>query len=183
MTSSGLAESIAAAALEKKAGDVVILDLRKLETLTDYFVICTGDVNQHVRAIVDHIERQMRQHGERVLHREGLEGANWVLLDYVDVVVHVFRPSFREFYRLEDLWGDAVAKPVRDEADLPTAPKPKKRAVKTATQRNQTTKAATKKPATARTKASTEKGKSAPAKKRVSPEKKSAVKRVRKPEK
>jgi ribosome-associated protein len=130
LTSSQLAENIAAAALEKKAGDVVILDLRKLETLTDFFVICTGDVNQHVRAIADHIEREMRVRGERVLHREGMEGLNWVLLDYVNVVVHVFRPSFREFYRLEDLWGDADVRPVTDEANLSVASKPKKRAAK-----------------------------------------------------
>jgi ribosome-associated protein len=84
---------------------VLILDLRKLETLTDYFVICTGDVDQQVRAIVKHIEEQVKLgRGERVFHREGLEAMNWVLLDYVDVVVHVFKPSFREFYRLEDLW-------------------------------------------------------------------------------
>jgi len=133
LTSSQLAENIAAAALEKKAGDVVILDLRKLETLTDFFVICTGDVNQHVRAIADHIEREMRAHGERVLHREGMEGLNWVLLDYVNVVVHVFRPSFREFYRLEDLWGDADVRPVTDEANLSVASKPKKRAAKRVT--------------------------------------------------
>ena len=132
LTSSQLAEYIAAAALEKKAGDVVILDLRKLETLTDFFVICTGDVDQHVRAIADHIEREMRAHGERILHREGMEGLNWVLLDYVNVVVHVFRPSFREFYRLEDLWGDADARAVSSDQAPAVTGKPGKRAVKTA---------------------------------------------------
>ena len=141
-TSSQLAEYIAAAALEKKAGDVVILDLRKLETLTDFFVICTGDVNQHVRAIADHIEREMRARGERVLHREGMEGLNWVLLDYVNVVVHVFRPSFREFYRLEDLWGDADARPVTDEEKLSVAKKPRKRAATGTTKRTGTVKVA-----------------------------------------
>jgi ribosome-associated protein len=142
LTSSQLAEYIAAAALEKKAGDVVILDLRKLETLTDFFVICTGDVNQHVRAIADHIEREMRAHGERVLHREGMEGLNWVLLDYVNVVAHVFRPSFREFYRLEDLWGDADARPVTDEENLSVAGKPRKRAAAGTTKRAGTVKVA-----------------------------------------
>lgn len=142
LTSSQLAEYIAAAALEKKAGDVVILDLRKLETLTDFFVICTGDVDQHVRAIADHIEREMRGRGERVLHREGMQGLNWVLLDYVNVVAHVFRPSFREFYRLEDLWGDADARPVTDEANLSVASKPKRRAAKRVAKRAGTVKAA-----------------------------------------
>jgi ribosome-associated protein len=141
-TSSQLAEYVAAAALEKKASDVVILDLRKLETLTDFFVICTGDVNQHVRAIADHIEREMRARGERVLHREGMEGLNWVLLDYVNVVVHVFRPSFREFYRLEDLWGDADARPVTDEKKLSAAAKPRKRTAAKTTKRSGTVKAA-----------------------------------------
>jgi ribosome-associated protein len=141
-TSSQLAEYIAVAALEKKAGDVVILDLRKLETLTDFFVICTGDVDQHVRAIADHIVREMRARGERVLHREGMEGLNWVLLDYVNVVVHVFRPSFREFYRLEDLWGDADVRPVTDEEKLSVAKKPRKRAATKTTKRTGTVKAA-----------------------------------------
>ncbi len=87
---------------------MLVLDLRKLETLTDYFVICTGDVDQHVRAIVEHIQKEVKTNlGERVAHREGMETMNWVLLDYVDVVVHVFKPSYREFYRLEDLWSDA----------------------------------------------------------------------------
>jgi ribosome-associated protein len=108
--SRALANRIAAAALEKKAADVLILDLRKLEAMSDFFVIATGDVDQHVRAIVKHIEDQVKLSlGERVNHREGMGTFNWVLLDYVDVVVHVFKPSFREFYRLEDLWGDAEA--------------------------------------------------------------------------
>jgi ribosome-associated protein len=151
ITSSRLAETIAAAALEKKAGDVVILDLRKLETLTDFFVICTGDVDQHVRAIVDHIERQMRAQGERVLHREGMEGLNWVLLDYVNVVVHVFRPSFREFYRLEDLWGDADARVVTGEEAPAVKGKRKPRAAKTVKSSPAKTQSATRKRPAAKT--------------------------------
>jgi ribosome-associated protein len=129
LTSIRLAEHIADAALEKKAGDVVILDLRKLETLTDFFVICTGEVDQHVRAIAEHIEQEMRKYGEKVLHREGTGGLNWVLLDYVNVVVHVFRPSFREFYRLEDLWGDAEARRVGAEEGWAVRRQRKRRAV------------------------------------------------------
>jgi ribosome-associated protein len=125
-----LAGRVAAAALEKKASDVLILDLRKLETVADYFVICTGDVDQHVRAIVDNIEKQIKtQTGERVFHREGTDTMNWVLLDYVDVVVHVFKPSFREFYRLEDLWGDADTVPVTDEQEALPRAKPIRRRV------------------------------------------------------
>jgi len=96
---------------------VIILDLRKLETLTDFFVVCTADVDQQIRAVVRNIEDRVKtKTGERVFHREGFEGLNWVLLDYVDVVVHVFKPSFREFYKLGDLWGDADIVPVTDDA-------------------------------------------------------------------
>ena len=102
----------------------MILDLRKLETIADYFVICTGDVDQQVRAIVDNIEKQVRSAtGERVMHREGQDTLNWVLLDFVDVVVHVFKPSFREFYRLEDLWGDAEMIPVEDGTEAAAKPR------------------------------------------------------------
>jgi ribosome-associated protein len=183
LTSSQLAECIAAAALEKKAGDVVILDLRKLETLTDYFVICSGDVAQHVRAIVDYVERQMRLKGERVLHREGMESANWVLLDYVNVVVHVFRPSFREFYRLEDLWGDAVAKPVQDEKDLSITRASKKRAVKAKAALSRTAKTARKITVKPRSKVRTGEAKAKPVKKKADTGRKTAVKRTRKTEK
>lgn len=87
--------------------------------MTDYFVICSGDVDQHVRAIVRHIEDQVKSRlGERVLHREGLESLHWVLLDYVNVVVHVFRPSFREFYGLEDLWSDAHMQRIASEKEI-----------------------------------------------------------------
>jgi ribosome silencing factor RsfS/YbeB/iojap len=106
----------------------VILDLRKLETMADFFVIATGEVDQQVRAIVKHIEDQVRVTlGEKVTHREGTETMNWVLLDYIDVVVHIFKPSFREFYRLEDLWSDADAETVKDEKTIVPRPKPTRR--------------------------------------------------------
>lgn len=100
----------------------------------DYFIICTGEVNQQVRAIVNHIEKEIRKNlRDRALYREGYESLNWVLLDYVDVVVHVFKPSFREYYRLEDLWSDAERIDIRDEADLKklTAAPRKKKPVRT----------------------------------------------------
>lgn len=103
-----LANCIAQAATDKKAENVVILDLRKLDSMTDFFVICTGEVDQHVRAIADNIQDSVKkQTGDRLMHREGRESSNWVLLDYVDVVAHVMKPAYREYYRLEDLWGDA----------------------------------------------------------------------------
>lgn len=104
------------AALEKKAEQVRILDLTKLDTVTDYFVVCTGEVNQQVRAIATHIERSARESlGEKPIHREGMDSLNWVLIDFVDVVVHVFRPTYRDYYRLEDLWSDADVIEVSDD--------------------------------------------------------------------
>ena len=125
-----LARFIAEAAIEKQATDVVILDLRGLDAVTDCFVICTGGVNQQVRAIADHIQKQVKdQTDDRLLHREGTDTLNWVILDYVNVVAHVFKPSFREFYRLENLWGDAKLIEVGDVAEQPK-PKPVRRTAK-----------------------------------------------------
>ena len=97
----------AALALDRKAEDVVALDLRGVSSATDYFVLATGNSDVQVRAIAEHIIEQMAKDGLRPLHVEGLDRARWVLLDFVDVVVHVFHPLAREFYQLELLWGDA----------------------------------------------------------------------------
>ena len=94
-------------ALDRKASAVTVLDLRKLSPATDFFVIATGRSDVQIRAIADHILDSTKAAGSRPNHVEGLEHARWVLLDYVDYVVHVFHPAVREFYRLEDLWGDA----------------------------------------------------------------------------
>lgn len=106
---------MALCALEKKALDIQILDLRKLTTITDYFVICHGESTTQVRAICDHIQEKLEDEGIKVWHREGYENASWVLLDYVDVVTHIFLTETREFYSLERLWGDAPVKKVQDE--------------------------------------------------------------------
>lgn len=94
-------------ALERKARDVVSLDLRGISSATDYFVVATGTSDVHVKSIADHIIDQLRTEGARPNHVEGLQGGRWVLVDYIDVVVHVFQSSVRDFYQLEDLWGDA----------------------------------------------------------------------------
>ena len=94
-------------ALERKAQNVVALDLRGISTATDYFVIGSGSSDIHVRAIAEHVIEELKKDGERAGHVEGLEGGRWVLVDYIDFVVHVFHPSAREFYQLETLWGDA----------------------------------------------------------------------------
>ena len=97
----------AASALDRKAEEVVALDLRGVSSATDFFVLATGNSDIQVRAIAEHILEQLAKEGVRPLHVEGLDRARWVLLDFVDFVVHVFHPVAREFYQLELLWGDA----------------------------------------------------------------------------
>lgn len=92
------------------------MDLRRLTTMTDCFVICTGSTNTQVKAISDHISESLRNEKFRPLHIEGETAQEWILLDYVNVVVHVFQPEKREFYALERLWGDAKIEEVKDEA-------------------------------------------------------------------
>ena len=80
--------------------------MRRVSSVADYFVICSGQSTRQVQAIADHIDEGARQRGGRVWHMEGYQDAQWVLLDCGDVVVHIFHPSARDFYRLEHLWGD-----------------------------------------------------------------------------
>ena len=114
LTSKALAKTIAALALSKKAHNVVILDLRKLTSMSDFFVICSADSDTQVRAIADAIRDGSAEAGERVWHDEGYGESTWVLLDFVDVVVHVFYKETRSFYNLEKLWGDAKFEHVED---------------------------------------------------------------------
>jgi ribosome-associated protein len=97
-------------ALSKKAIDVKILDLRGLTSVTDYFVICTGSIDLHVKAISDAIVEGLEKKKIKVWHIEGYSALKWILLDYVDVVVHIFNGEVRDFYGLERLWGDAPTK-------------------------------------------------------------------------
>ena len=94
-------------ALEKKAEDVQILDLSGLSVACDYFVICTAGSEQQVIAIADHIDAKLRERAQPPWHVEGRGGRRWVLLDFVDVVAHVFYHETRQYYMLERLWGDA----------------------------------------------------------------------------
>jgi ribosome-associated protein len=98
---------VAELALDRKASEVVALDLRGISTATDYFVIGSGTSDIQVRSIAEHIEETLREEGHRPDHVEGKAGGTWVLLDYIDFVVHIFHASAREFYQLEHLWGDA----------------------------------------------------------------------------
>ncbi|HEU4641416.1 MAG TPA: ribosome silencing factor [Gemmatimonadaceae bacterium] len=108
-TPSSLAQARRAAALclDLKATDVVMLDLGTVSDATDYFVIASGNSDTHVRAIAEHVLEELRKEGVRAHHIEGLSQGRWVLLDYIDFVVHVFHPVLRDFYQLERLWSDA----------------------------------------------------------------------------
>jgi len=94
-------------ASDRKARDIVGLDLRDVASFTDYFLICTGNNPRHVQSIADSVEEDLRKSGRRPLHTEGYSAAEWILLDYGDFIVHVFNPTSRKFYDLERLWRDA----------------------------------------------------------------------------
>ena len=94
-------------ALERKAHDVLVLDLKGISSATDFFVIASGTSDIQVKAIADHILEELRGTGQKPAHVEGLSTGRWVLMDYIDFVVHVFPPQARDFYQLETLWGDA----------------------------------------------------------------------------
>ena len=97
----------AEAADNKKAFEILVLDLRKLTTICDFFVICSGGSTTQVDAITDEIGRELAKAGVHPSHVEGATDANWVLMDYGDVVVHIFEEQTRTYYNLEKLWGDA----------------------------------------------------------------------------
>ena len=106
----------AQAATDKKATDLVVLDLRKAASFTEYFLICTGASKRQVQAISDAVEESLRKDGKRPLHIEGYSSAEWILLDYGDFIAHVFGAASRRFYDLERLWRDAPRVEVRSDA-------------------------------------------------------------------
>ncbi len=106
--SESLARRAAALASELKANDVVILDLRGVTDMADFFVIASGTSDTHVRSVAQHVMEEMKHEGMPVHQSEGLTQGRWALLDFVDCVVHVFHPAMRQFYQLERLWGDAI---------------------------------------------------------------------------
>lgn len=106
MDSIGIAEAAAGAAGEHKAEGVVLLSIRSVSIIADYFVICTGLSTKHLQAVVDAVDERLDQLGVRFLRKEGKAETGWVLLDYGSVICHVFSREAREFYDLERLWGD-----------------------------------------------------------------------------
>jgi ribosome-associated protein len=103
------------AALDKKALDVVVLDLRNTPAFTDFFILCSGQNQRQVKAIADAVEETLRAARVRPAHVEGYDRADWVLMDFFTFIVHVFTPQTRAFYSLERLWGDAERVDVSDE--------------------------------------------------------------------
>ncbi len=102
-----LARAAVDIASDKKASDVILLDIRDVTTIADYFVICSGSNRRQIQAIADAIDEQLVEQGASLLHREGVADAGWILLDFGDVIVHIFGPKEREYYRLESLWSEA----------------------------------------------------------------------------
>jgi len=117
LDSTDLANSISEIIFTKNGFNVLKVDLRNLVTFTDYFVICSADSDTQVKAIADQIDKVLSDDGIRCWHREGLKALSWVLLDYVDVVVHIFKKEARDFYNLEKLWGDAPSELMKDLAE------------------------------------------------------------------
>ena len=107
MESKDLALKIAAILDKKKASSVKVLKVRDLTVLTDYFVIASGTSNTHVKSLADEVDFQLGQQGVQPLHAEGMDARNWIVLDYGEVIVHVFYPEARSYYDLEHLWADA----------------------------------------------------------------------------
>ncbi len=118
MTSKELAVCIARILDNKKAGDVKLLATEKVTVLCDYIVIATGNSSTQVRALADEVEFQLKKLEVTPAGIEGYDSRNWVLLDYSNVIVHVFHPEAREFYKLETLWGDAAPIPDEEWADV-----------------------------------------------------------------
>ncbi len=105
--STAQAQRAANLCLDLKARDVLLLNLKPVSDMTDFFVIASGTSDTHVRSVAEHVMEELRKEGSRPAHVEGLQQGRWVLLDYVDFVVHVFHPTLRQFYQLERLWADA----------------------------------------------------------------------------
>lgn len=130
MDSKIFADRITELIFTKKGYDVRIIDLKKITSFTDYFIICSADSDTQVKAIADAVDKSLRDDGIKCWHKEGYMALQWVLLDYVDVVVHIFKKDAREFYNLEKLWGDAPIVEVKDPAEKKVVAAAKKKVVR-----------------------------------------------------
>lgn len=96
------------AASDKQAIDIVLLDAREVCSFADYFVICSGEIERHIQTIYDEVGQALKREGVSPHHREGTPDSGWLLLDFGDVIVHIFAPFQREYYRLDELWSEAI---------------------------------------------------------------------------
>ena len=103
-----IARKAVEAAGEKQASDIVLLDVSKICTFADYFVVCSGESERQLKAIGDEIEQTLKKHGARSIHQEGTSSSGWLLYDYGDVLIHIFAPAERDFYQLDELWSQAT---------------------------------------------------------------------------
>lgn len=124
MNSKEKALLFARVAYDKQALDPVVLEVKEISSFADYFIICSGTSTRQVQAIAEHLEISLKEKDIRVLGKEGMRAGRWVLLDYADVIIHVFHTEEREFYDLESLWADCPRIPCSD------SPKPAKKAKK-----------------------------------------------------
>tara|TARA_B100000029_G_scaffold92901_1_gene82837 strand:- start:10787 stop:11140 length:354 start_codon:yes stop_codon:yes gene_type:complete len=108
-----IANQISQLMLDKKASDIKIIDVRKITTLTDFFIICSSDSEPKTKAITSYISETLKDHGIRPLNIEGYNYLDWVLLDYVNIVAHIFSKKARDFYNFEGLWADASVKSIK----------------------------------------------------------------------
>lgn len=106
--------------LSRKAEDIAVIDLRKTADFVDYFILCTGTSDVHVRALADAVVEGLKAEGQRPYHVEGYDMRKWVLIDFVDIIVHIFQAESRRFYGLERLWGDAPVERVEDRVPADT---------------------------------------------------------------
>jgi ribosome-associated protein len=116
ITSTQLAETAVLGLKERKGKEIKLLDLRDISnSVSDYFVICHGSSNTNVASLADSVQDEVREHlAEKPWHVEGTQNAEWIIIDYFNVVVHIFQESVREFYNLEDLWADAKVSTIED---------------------------------------------------------------------
>lgn len=108
-----MVEKVVHAMQDKKARDISTIDIQNITVITDYFVLCSGTSTTHIKAIADEIEFKLSEIGIETYHKEGYDTARWILLDYADVVIHVFHEEDRAFYNLERLWSDGVMTNIR----------------------------------------------------------------------
>ena len=121
-TSEELARHCTELMIEEKAGDIVLLDVRGLTDVADFFVVCSCDNDTHVKAVAENIRESLKKEEIEVWKTEGWQGMNWIILDYVEVVAHIFYHEKRHFYKLERLWADAKIEHITDQEESTLSP-------------------------------------------------------------